>query len=187
MRGDPIGLGTCAMGREESQPCPAQLFSRQGRLYGVRCPIPAPNAHLQLADNSQSRLRLSARRPSSHQPPPTNRSAKQDPSTKPRGSQNSDAELCDRRLEDIKIIEWTKVPISNELGARLISFYLTVDHPILGLFDADLFVADLVALKTEFCCPLLLSAVLCFACVCRQDPLSPIVVSTSFLKRPFQD
>lgn len=79
-------------------------------------------------------------------------------------------QLCDRRLEDIKIINWTHVPISNELAARLISFYLTVDHPILGLFDADLFLGDLVAHRTEFCCPLLLSAVLCFACVRKQTP-----------------
>ncbi|KAL1866839.1 hypothetical protein Daus18300_006542 [Diaporthe australafricana] len=72
--------------------------------------------------------------------------------------------LCDKRLKHIRIRSWTQVPISNELAARLIDFYLTGDHPILGFFDANLFLGDLVAHKTEFCSPLLLSAVLCFAC-----------------------
>lgn len=60
--------------------------------------------------------------------------------------------------------------IPNDLAARLISFYLTTDHPVLGLFDADLFLRDLVDHKTDFCSPLLLDAVLCFACVIIMAP-----------------
>lgn len=101
----------------------------------------------------------------------TKRGAQQYPSPNPSAPLDGHSQLCDHRLKHIKIHNWTQVPITNELAARLISFYLTVDHPILGLFDADLFLGDLVAHKTDFCCPLLLTAVLCFACVCRQDTL----------------
>ncbi|KAH8754767.1 hypothetical protein F5883DRAFT_431032, partial [Diaporthe sp. PMI_573] len=102
--------------------------------------------------------------PSSHRPSPASRGSQQHLSPESSGSSDRHPQLCDQRLEHIKILNWTQVPISNDLGARLISFYLTVDHPILGLFDADLFLGDLVAHRTEFCCPFLLSAVLCFAC-----------------------
>ncbi|KAI3399117.1 hypothetical protein diail_7696 [Diaporthe ilicicola] len=103
---------------------------------------------------------------SSHQPSPTKVAF---PALRSRSFPDPSAapalpDLCDERLRSIKISNWTQVPVSNELAAQLLSFYLTVDHPILGLFDADLFIGDLVAQKTEFCCPLLLSAVLCFAC-----------------------
>ena len=115
-------------------------------------------------------LRLSSPRPS----PTKLGSQQQRPSSpNPSASLDSYSHLCDQRLNHIRILSWTQVPISNDLAARLISFYLTVDHPILGLFDADLFLGDLVAHKTEFCCPLLLSAVLSFACVCRQDSNPP--------------
>ncbi|POS78990.1 hypothetical protein DHEL01_v202620 [Diaporthe helianthi] len=114
--------------------------------------------------------KLSLRRPSSDRlaaAGTTKRDTHQDPHRSPNlGSTLADhsSHLCDQRLEFIDIVRWSDVPISNELGARLISFYLTVDHPVLGLFDADLFLGDLVAHRTEFCCPLLLSSVLCFAC-----------------------
>ncbi|KAG6355116.1 hypothetical protein INS49_004197 [Diaporthe citri] len=110
--------------------------------------------------------KLSSRRPSSRGPSPAQRGLQRRPSS-PGPSAASDRDppqLCDQRLRHIRVLNWTQVPISNDLAARLISFYLTVDHPILGLFDADLFLGDLVAHKTEFCCPLLLSAVLCFSC-----------------------
>ncbi|KAH8747471.1 hypothetical protein F5883DRAFT_474402 [Diaporthe sp. PMI_573] len=116
------------------------------------------------ADTTAGCSKLSSRRPSSHRQSPIKRGAQQHRSPDPSDSTESHSQFCDERLEHIKILNWTQIPISNELGARLISFYLTVDHPILGLFDADLFLADLVAHRTEFCCPLLLSAVLCFAC-----------------------
>lgn len=55
--------------------------------------------------------------------------------------------------------------MTANLAAGAISFYLTTYHPSLGLFDADLFLRDLVAEETGFCSPLLLSAVLALACV----------------------
>lgn len=66
----------------------------------------------------------------------------------------------------IAIRDWTQVTISDQLAARVLSHYLVTDHPILALFDADLFLQDLVARQTDFCSPLLVNAVLCFACVC---------------------
>ena len=73
--------------------------------------------------------------------------------------------LCDERLGHIVISTWTKVPVTNEFAARAISLYLETDHPLLGLFDADLFLDDLVSGQINFCSPLLVNALLCWACV----------------------
>ncbi|KAH8746506.1 hypothetical protein F5883DRAFT_254093 [Diaporthe sp. PMI_573] len=161
IRGEPTGLGPFAVDRQDVQAQPNPL-SQQHRLDGVLGP--SPHAYLQLADHGVPCLGLSSRRPSSHRLSPTKQGAQQGSSPGQSDSAVRHSHLCDQRLEHVKILNWTQVPISNDLGARLISFYLTVDHPILGLFDADLFLGDLVAHRTEFCCPLLLSAVLCFAC-----------------------
>ena len=72
----------------------------------------------------------------------------------------------DFRLEKLHATFWTGVPIENAHAARLISHYLEIDHPLLGFFEADLFVRDLVDQRNEFCSPLLVSAVLFWACVC---------------------
>ncbi|KAG6016425.1 hypothetical protein E4U43_003667 [Claviceps pusilla] len=53
-------------------------------------------------------------------------------------------QLCDPRLGSLEIKFWTSVPIPNTLAASAISFYLESDHPIFGIFDADLFLTDLV-------------------------------------------
>ncbi|KAJ0108827.1 c6 transcription factor [Diaporthe amygdali] len=112
------------------------------------------------SESTGSRKPSSTRRPSSLRSSPTKAGFRRPSSPEP----SVPLELCDERLKHIRIRNWTQISISNQLAASLISFYLTVDHPILGLFDADLFLGDLVAHKTEFCSPLLLSAVLCFAC-----------------------
>ncbi|KAF5646412.1 apo9 cpo9 [Fusarium tjaetaba] len=62
---------------------------------------------------------------------------------------------CDSRLEKLQINYWTKVPVSNEVAAELISFYITNDHKILGFFDVDLFLDDLVQCRQRFCSPFL--------------------------------
>jgi hypothetical protein len=53
----------------------------------------------------------------------------------------------------------------NDLARRLIGFYLEMDHAVLGHFDADLFVEDLVQFRTEFCSSLLVNSLLLWACV----------------------
>lgn len=75
------------------------------------------------------------------------------------------SDLCDERLGQFDVHNWLQVQVAADLAAGAVSFYLTTVHPILGLFDVDLFLRDLVAQKTDFCSPLLLSAVLALACV----------------------
>ncbi|KUI52891.1 Nitrogen assimilation transcription factor nit-4 [Cytospora mali] len=126
-------------------------------------PIPRPS---QPRDKDTSAYAVPYQRPSSltqPSPPATERSDSQQ-LTPGWHSAPMLPGLCDDRLNHIEIRNWTQVAIPNELASRLISFYLTTDHPILGLFDADLFLRDLVDHKTDFCSPLLLDAVLCFAC-----------------------
>jgi hypothetical protein len=69
------------------------------------------------------------------------------------------------RLKDVDIRDWTKVPIQNELAVRIISFYFELDYPLVPLFDADLFIDDLVQGRRWFCSELLVNALLCWACV----------------------
>jgi hypothetical protein len=60
---------------------------------------------------------------------------------------------------------WCSVAIPNDLAGRLIGFYLETDHAVLGHFDADLFVEDLVQFRSEFCSSLLVNSLLLWACV----------------------
>ncbi|KAF5715987.1 C6 transcription factor [Fusarium mundagurra] len=62
---------------------------------------------------------------------------------------------CDSRLEKLRINYWTKVPVSDDFAAALISFSITNDHKILGFFDVDLFLDDLVQCRQTFCSPFL--------------------------------
>lgn len=73
--------------------------------------------------------------------------------------------LCDPRLDDLDIHYWTNVSISNGLAARCISLYLETDHPLLCLFDPELFVSDLTSGQTRHCSSLLVNALLYWACV----------------------
>ncbi|KAM5522778.1 C6 transcription factor [Fusarium oxysporum f. sp. phaseoli] len=73
-------------------------------------------------------------------------------------------QYCDSSLEKLRISYWTKVPVSNKLAATLISFYIETDHKIMGFFDADVFLEDLVECRRRFCSAFLVNAVLCLAC-----------------------
>ena len=75
------------------------------------------------------------------------------------------SDYCDPRLLQLNINFWSSAPISNALAASLISLYLKIDHPTLGLFDGDLFVTDLVGNRSRYCSRLLVSAILVWACV----------------------
>ncbi|KAM4062178.1 fungal zn(2)-Cys(6) binuclear cluster domain-containing protein [Hirsutella rhossiliensis] len=72
----------------------------------------------------------------------------------------SRSSYCDERLRDLDIAFWTNVPVTNEFAARVISLYLETDHPLLGTFDPDLFIGDLVARQTRHCSRLLANATL---------------------------
>lgn len=71
----------------------------------------------------------------------------------------------DPRLESLRIKRWTKVPITDDMAALLISLYLQTDNVLLGFLDADLFIEDLVSLSMEGCSPFLVNAILYLSCV----------------------
>ena len=74
-------------------------------------------------------------------------------------------DYCDHRLSALHISAWTNVQVSNELAARIISLYLKTDHPMLGIFDPDLFVSDLITQQGRFCSSLLVNALLYWGAV----------------------
>lgn len=73
--------------------------------------------------------------------------------------------LVDARLEDMDISYWTAVKVDNAFAARAISFYLEVEHPLIGIFDPGLFLTDFFGHSTRFCSPLLVSSLLAWSCV----------------------
>ncbi|EME40086.1 hypothetical protein DOTSEDRAFT_74819 [Dothistroma septosporum NZE10] len=73
-------------------------------------------------------------------------------------------EFCDTRLRDLQISHWSTVPVSNDFAASVISLYLQNMHPVLGTFDAELFVKDLVGHGLRYCSPFLVNAVLYYGC-----------------------
>ena len=73
--------------------------------------------------------------------------------------------LCDPRLYDLDISQWTDVKIGNEAAARAISLYLETDHPLLGFFNPDFFLDDLINIEETHCSPLLVNALLYWAVV----------------------
>ena len=74
-------------------------------------------------------------------------------------------DYCDPRLQDFRIETWTDVEISQDLAATMLSLFLEMDHPTLGVFDADLFLDDLVNEEMSFCSPLLVNALLFYTSV----------------------
>ncbi|KAH7376999.1 hypothetical protein B0T11DRAFT_25571 [Plectosphaerella cucumerina] len=72
--------------------------------------------------------------------------------------------LCDSRLEDLDVGFWTTIDISADLAGRMISLYLETDHPLLGTFDPDLFVTDLIQKGSRFCNRLLFAAIMYWGC-----------------------
>lgn len=78
---------------------------------------------------------------------------------------------CDVRLSQVDFRIWTDVHIDDGLAAGALSYYLETDHPIHGLFDADLFLGDLSSGELNFCSPMLVNAILAWCCV--SPPLWP--------------
>jgi hypothetical protein len=72
----------------------------------------------------------------------------------------------DKRLAKLNIEFWTTVRVTNHYAASAISLYLETDHPVFGLFDAELFIIDLIDRKFSYCSPFLVSSLLAFASVC---------------------
>ncbi|KAM0542362.1 hypothetical protein ACHAPJ_012827 [Fusarium lateritium] len=85
-------------------------------------------------------------------------------SSSPSDATGDSAHHVDSRLEDLRIWQWTSVPIPDSLAAQALSFYLVNEHPVLAFFDADLFIRDLVSGGGRFCSPLLVSSLLAWCC-----------------------
>lgn len=73
---------------------------------------------------------------------------------------------CDPRLEHLTVKSWTQISIDDRLAAQAITHFLELDHHVLGFFDADLFLRDLVQQDLTFCSSFLFSSVMAIACVC---------------------
>ena len=83
----------------------------------------------------------------------------QDETSQPQGG------FVDARLADMDISYWTNVKVDNAFAARAISFYLEVEHPLIGVFDPSLFLTDFFGHGTRFCSPLLVSSLMAWSCV----------------------
>lgn len=79
----------------------------------------------------------------------------------------------DPRLKGLDIAFWTDVAVTDIFATDAISSYLRSDHRIWELFDADSFLSDLVAQKSDFCSAFLVNCLLAFASVCCPDTLLP--------------
>ncbi|KAH7260710.1 uncharacterized protein BKA55DRAFT_591007 [Fusarium redolens] len=69
----------------------------------------------------------------------------------------------DPRLHYVDISRWTVVAISNQVAAEAISLYLNMNQPWWAFFDTDLFLDDLVSVKTNFCSRMLVNGLLAWA------------------------
>ncbi|OTA66428.1 hypothetical protein K449DRAFT_365412 [Hypoxylon sp. EC38] len=70
----------------------------------------------------------------------------------------------DTRLGHLRIGFWTDIGVTNEFAAQVISLYLRTDHPLLGLFDPDLFITDLINQKSGFCSRFLVHSLMYLGC-----------------------
>lgn len=109
---------------------------------------------------SQNRNQITSQDPSSLLPEPSTLGYPLE------GSPPSSSEgYYDSRLSLLNIRFWSRINITNELAATLLSLYLETDHLNLGLFDYDLFLTDLVEHRSRYCSELLVSSILSWACV----------------------
>ncbi|CAJ2502350.1 Uu.00g097440.m01.CDS01 [Anthostomella pinea] len=77
----------------------------------------------------------------------------------------SEVPYCDERLHHLNVAAWTDIQISNDFAARVISLYITTDHPLLGLFSPSLFITDLVNQQGRYCSRFLFHAVMYLGCL----------------------
>lgn len=83
----------------------------------------------------------------------------------PRIEPSQTNKYCDPLLSQLNISYWTKVDITNEYAASLISLFLEREHPFTGFFDADLFLQDLVRCRSRFCSAFLVNSILYYTSV----------------------
>lgn len=82
-------------------------------------------------------------------------------------SPRQEAAYCDERLHNLQVGYWTDVTVTDDFAARVLSLYITTDHPLLGLFSPDLFITDLVNHQARFCSRFLFHALMYLGCVSK--------------------
>ncbi|KAI0391177.1 hypothetical protein F5Y17DRAFT_468381 [Xylariaceae sp. FL0594] len=80
------------------------------------------------------------------------------------GHSEQEPHYCDDRLHNLRREFWTDIDISSDRVARAISLYIRTDHPLLGLFNPSLFIADLVNQETHYCSRFLFHSLMYLAC-----------------------
>ncbi|KAF4340440.1 conidial development fluffy [Fusarium beomiforme] len=83
---------------------------------------------------------------------------------RPVASNSTPRSLCDKRLADIQVDYWTRVPITNAFAAAALSHYLEKDHMIMDFFDANVVIDDLVTCGSQFCTSFFVSSLMFVAC-----------------------
>jgi hypothetical protein len=73
--------------------------------------------------------------------------------------------LCDERLSQVDYAYWIEESIRDQDALEAISRYLENDHHVFGLFDADLFLNDLVTKNHRHCSPFMVIALLSWSLV----------------------
>lgn len=79
--------------------------------------------------------------------------------------QTQEVRYFDERLKNLQVDYWTDIAITGDFVARVISLYLSTDHPVLGLFAPELLVTDLVNGQNRFCSRFLFHALMYLGCV----------------------
>ncbi|KAM0713464.1 hypothetical protein Q7P37_010426 [Cladosporium fusiforme] len=83
----------------------------------------------------------------------------------PKTTVNPHPLASDHRFAQLRTDRWTEVQLPRGDAIRLIMYFLENDHPVLGFFDAELFVHDLVTGCREFCSSFLVNCVLYWSCI----------------------
>ncbi|KAF2998320.1 hypothetical protein E8E13_007849 [Curvularia kusanoi] len=84
-------------------------------------------------------------------------------STRSRIPDSSTSIILTPLTDHLRIGYWTKVSVTKCYAAAAICMYLEGDHQFLNLFDAGLFLNDLINLRSNYCSPFLVNSVLAMA------------------------
>ncbi|KAL2824801.1 fungal-specific transcription factor domain-containing protein [Aspergillus cavernicola] len=74
--------------------------------------------------------------------------------------------LCDDVPHQLPATPWTTVTMDSDLVSHLVSLYFTWDYPFHAFLDRDVFLKYMARgkVKSQFCCPFLVNALLANAC-----------------------
>lgn len=81
----------------------------------------------------------------------------------------------DSRFSKVQFAQWTDVPVSGLEAALALTRYFEVDHPLLNLFDPELFIQSLNQGDQAHCSGLLVDALLGWSLVSCSRSIVPIL------------